>query len=99
MLYGPDGKIVSKMTWEEFKAFQRWDEFPERSENPPMTTDFDFWYNNRKYYCTGEDYGYVITDERWCRLAYDKNLLVLLKKPVFDGKSFCDCIEDLLFPD
>ena len=44
MLYGPDGKIVSKMSWKRFEEYQRWDEFPERKDDPPMTVDFAFWY-------------------------------------------------------
>lgn len=97
MLYGPDGKIVSKMNWKKFEDYQRWDEFSERKDNPPMTADFAFWYNNKKYFCTGEDYGNVIVDENWNRIAYDKNFLKLLETPVFNGKSFRDCIEEVMF--
>lgn len=99
MLFGPDGKQVSKMTREQFEKYQRWDEFPEREGNPPMTTDFAFWYKGNKYYCTGEDFGNIIVDEAWDRLAYDKNFLTLLETPIFDGKSFFDCIEDIQFVD
>lgn len=99
MLYGPDGKIVSKMNWKKFSEYQRWDEFPERADNPPMTVDFAFWYHEKKYYCTGEDGGNVIVDENWERLAYDKNFLKLLEFPVFNGKSFRDCVDDILFID
>ena len=97
MLPGADGKSVSKMTWERFKEYQRWDEFPEKADHPPMTVDFTFWYNNKKYYCTGEDYGFVIVDEAWNRIAYSKNFLKLLEIPVFDGESFRERIEELLF--
>ncbi|MCF0134294.1 MAG: hypothetical protein HUJ72_10540 [Blautia sp.] len=96
MLHGPDGKTVSRMSWDRFKAYQRWDEFPERESNPPMTTDFAFWYKNKKYYCTGEDYGNVIVDESWNRMAYDKNFLKLLEYPLFEGKSFRDCMDEIL---
>lgn len=47
MLHGPDGKIVIRMTWKYFEEYQRWDEFPEYADSPPMTTDFAFWYINR----------------------------------------------------
>lgn len=97
MLFGPDGKPVTKMTWKQFTEYQRWDEFPERADDPPMIDDFVFWLNDQKYYCTVEDYGYILVDEGWHRLAYDKNFLNLLKQSVFDGKSFYDCIEDILF--
>ena len=95
-MYGPDGKSVIKMTWDLFKEYQRWDEFPEMKENPPMTDDFMFWYNGKKYFCTGEEYGNVIVDEKWNRLAYNENFLDLLLTPIFDGKSFKDVIEDIL---
>lgn len=97
MLYGPDGKMVTRMTWSMFANFQRWNEFPERTDNPPMTVDFAFWYQNKKYYCTGEEFGNVIVDSEWNRLAYNKNFLELLRMPIFLGKSFYDCIEDILF--
>lgn len=95
-MYGPDGKNVIKMTWEQFKTWQRWDEFPEKIDNPPMTVDFAFWYSGNKYYCTGEDYGNVIVDKDWNRLAYDINFLHLLEKQIFGGKSFHDCIDEIL---
>ena len=99
MLHGADGQNTNKMTWEQFTKFQRWDEFLERSENPPMTVDFMFWKDEQKYYCTGEDHGFVIVDADWNRLAYDKNFLKLLETPLWDGRSFKDVINDLLFAD
>ena len=96
-MFGPDGKEVTKMPWSRFMEYQRWDEFPERTNNPPMTVDFAFWYKGKKYYCTGEDYGNVIVDVDWNRLAYNKNFLELLKTPIFDDKSFYDCIDEVLF--
>ena len=99
MLLGPDGKHVVKMTWEQFVVYQRWDEFPERRDDPPMTVDFSFWYGGNKYYCTGEDYGNVIVDEQWHRVGYNKNLLTLLEMALFDGRSFRESIEDILFID
>lgn len=97
MLLGPDGKSVIKMTWEQFTVYQRWDEFPEMCDDPPMTVDFAFWYKGSKFYCTGEDYGNVIVDEHWHRIAYNKNLLKLLESTLFDGRSFRESIEDILF--
>ena len=81
-MYGPDGKSVIKMTWESFEKYQRWNEFPELEENPPMTDDFMFWYKGEKYFCAGEDYGHIITDADWNRLAYNKNFLELLLTPI-----------------
>lgn len=97
MVCGPDGKDVEKMTWDEFTRYQRWDEFPEFSDDPPMTDDFAFWLHGKKYYCAGEDQGNILVDEEWNRLAYDKNFLQLLRQPVFDGKSFYDSIGEVLF--
>ena len=28
---------MDKMTWQEFQQWQRWDEFPESADNPPLT--------------------------------------------------------------
>ena len=97
MLYGPDGRAVNKMNWMQFAEYQRWDEYPERADNPPMTADFAFWYHDKKYFCTGEDFGNIIADESWNRMAYDNNFLKLLECPIFDGKSFHDCIDEILF--
>ncbi|MCR5105115.1 MAG: hypothetical protein K6B68_11825 [Eubacterium sp.] len=97
MLLGPDGQIVSKMTWEKFALYQRWDEWPERKDDPPMTVDFSFFKDGKLYYCTSEDRGFVIVDKDWNRLGYNKNLLKLLETPIWDGKSFHDCIDEILF--
>ncbi|MCF0150979.1 MAG: hypothetical protein HUJ80_06185 [Firmicutes bacterium] len=85
------------MTWEEFTIYQRWDEFPERATDPPMTVDFAFWYGEKLYYCTGEDFGNILVDADWNRIAYNVNFLLLLEMPVFDGRSFRECINDILF--
>lgn len=98
-MYGPDGKPVTRMTWDQFTQYQRWDEFPERAENPPMTVDFAFWLQGKKYYCTGEDHGFILADDQWNRIAYSKNFLDLLNLPVFIGGSFHDSIADILFID
>ncbi len=96
-MLGLESQAVKKMSWDQFLFYQRWDEFPDRSDNPPMTVDFMFWYKDKKYYCTGEDYGFVIVDEDWNRLAYDKNFPRLLEMPLWEGKSFHDCITEILF--
>lgn len=41
---------MDKMTWQEFQVWQRWDEFPERSDNPPLTVDPCFFYEGKEYY-------------------------------------------------
>ena len=93
---GPDGSTGVKMSWENFQKWQRWDEFPERSDNPPMTVDFTFWYREKKYFCTGEDYGYIIADEDWNRLAFNNNFRQLLEIPVFAGKSFHQILSEIM---
>ena len=65
-------------------------------DNPPMISDFAFWYKEEKYYCTGEDQGFVVVDSKWNRIAYSKNFLQLLSMPLFDDKSFKDLIEGLI---
>lgn len=41
---------MAKMTWQEFTEWQRWDEFLERADNPPMTVDVMFFYNDNTYF-------------------------------------------------
>ncbi len=97
MSHGLDGKNVIKMNWQQFCEFQRWNEFPERADNPPMTVDFSFWFKENLYYCTGEENGFIFTDKDWNRLGYNKNFLSLLEMPLWEGQSFHDCINDILF--
>ena len=63
MLHGPDGQIVNSMSWLQFCKYQRWEEFPDRADNPPMTADFTFGIDGKKYYYTGEDFGFVFVDK------------------------------------
>ena len=62
-----------------------------------MTVDFSFWKDGNKYYCTDEDSGFVIVDNNWNQVAYNKNFLLLLEMPIWNGNSFHDCIDDILF--
>jgi len=84
------------MSWNQFQQWQRWDEFPERTENPPMTVDFAFRYRGKRYFCTGEEFGFIIVDADWNRLAYNKNFGELLETPIFLGKSFHQCLGEIL---
>ncbi len=93
MMFGPDGFVVERMTWQHFVD---WQQFPKGDNDPPMTTDFVFWFRGKKYYCTGEDYGYVIVDKDWKRIGYNKSFVRLLESPVLDGKSFRDRLGELL---
>jgi len=90
---------TAKMTWQEFTEWQRWDEFPEKSNNPPMTVDVMFFYNGNTYFID-ESYGqYHILDKDWKPISSNKNLLTLLTSPVhmFNNKSFRDTISEIDF--
>lgn len=43
-------RSTAKMTWQEFTEWQRWDEFPEKADDPPMTVDVMFFYKGNTYY-------------------------------------------------
>ena len=47
MINGPGGNRVSKMTIDEYIKWQRWDEWPERADNPPLTVETVFWYKEK----------------------------------------------------
>lgn len=94
---GKSGEPLVKVNWEQFQEWQRWDEFPERADDPPMTEDMTFYYEGKKYYLDGINGGYAILTVDWEEIAFDKNLLSLLTKPVFGNESFRDKIESFLF--
>lgn len=94
---GKDGKPLVKINWEEFKKWQGWDEYPELSDDPPMTVDMTFYYNGNEFYLEAVRDGYAIFNSEWKELIFDRNLLSLLTKPLFDGKSFKDLIVCFLF--
>ena len=61
MSYGTNGQTATvKITWEEFQIWQRWDEFPERKYDPPLTLDMAFWYKGKMYFLDRVNYEYVI---------------------------------------
>ena len=87
------------MTWQEFQNWQRWDEFPERADNPPLTVDVFFLYEG-KGYCIEKDYGsYHIYTSNWEEVFSRENLKKLLTSPIslFHGKSFADVCDNLEF--
>ena len=87
-------RSMDKMTWDEFQAWQRWDEFPERADNPPMTVDVMFFYEGHEYYIV-LDYGrFHIYTEDWNEIYSHENFLKLLTTPVklFHDKSFSESI-------
>ncbi len=97
-MYGPNGKLISKITWEEYTKWQRWDEFPERVDNPPLTVETYFLFNNQEYLVTSLDGQYVIvTMPDFKKLITNNNFLELLTTTFKDGKSFKELINDFLF--
>lgn len=88
-----------KMTWDEFKKWQRWDEFPEMYSNPPMTVDVVFYYHEAKYYIISDYEQYHIYDSNWTAIFSNKNFLQLLttKLSLFCWKSFSEIINELDF--
>lgn len=96
---GSKNKNLVNITWSQFQAWQRWDEYPERNDNPPMTVDMTFWYQTKLYYLDCIDHEYAILTEDWKPLAKDSNFLRLLHKPIkqWHDKSFYELINQLLF--
>ena len=99
-MLGPDGKTVTKMSWEEFTLFQRWDEFPERTDNPPLTVETIFWYNGTKYMITKLEQRYVIVEsESFDEIRSSDNFIELLTNDFISGKSFKELLPDILVED
>lgn len=99
---GVDGfkeKNKVKVTWEQFQVWQRWDEFPERQDNPPMTVEMTFVYVDEVFYLNTINKKYVILTDDWKPVAEDDNFLKLLNTPIneWSGKSFCELIEQFYF--
>ncbi len=97
---GTDGrKEIIKLTWEQFQTWQRWDEFPERIDDPPMTVDMTFWYKDKMYYLDIVNHEYVVLTEQWKTVEKDGNFLTLLNKPIkeWEGKSFHELIGEISF--
>lgn len=96
---GSKNKNLVNITWSQFQAWQRWDKYPERNDNPPMTVDMTFWYQTKLYYLDCIDHEYAILTEDWKPLAKDSNFLRLLHKPIkqWHDKSFYELINQLLF--
>lgn len=92
-------RCTIKVTWQEFQAWQRWDEFPERADDPPLTVDMMFFYEGNAYFINGYNYDYALLDEDWIPKYTHKNFLKLLTTPIdlFHGKSFKDVIGELDF--
>ena len=86
-----------KMSWMEFQKWQRWDEFPERIDNPPMTVDVSFFFEGNEYHITESHEQYHLYTSNWD--SVHANFLLLLTSPValFRKRSFKDIIHELDF--
>ncbi|GEM_PF-1250961 len=101
---GADGhrnENLIKITWNQFQEWQRWDEFRDRSDNPPMTVDMTFFYLDRMFHLDMINHEYVILTADWKTIAANKNFLKLVNSPIeeWNGKSFHDLVEEFLFVD
>ncbi len=95
---GPDGKIVNKLNWDQYTLWQRWDEYPERKNNPPLTVETTFWYDEEKYTVTSINEKYVIVKQpSFEEVISSDNFLELVNKPFFKGKTFKELIDDFWF--
>lgn len=99
-----------KMTWDDFVEFERWDEFPERADDPPYTAEIEFKYNGRMYFldCMTDQETHtrhliwydVVKDgdsENIVEFARFDNFLKAVNAPLFDGKSFRERIGEFMF--
>ena len=99
-MLGPDGKTVTKMTWDEFSLYQRWDEFPERVDDPPLTVETIFWFEGTKYMITKINKKYVIVEsESFAEIKSSDNFIELLTNDFISGKSFKELLPDILVED
>ncbi|SEQ79486.1 hypothetical protein SAMN02910369_02442 [Lachnospiraceae bacterium NE2001] len=99
-MLGPGGRYVTKMNWDEFVAYQRWDEFPEKADNPPLTVETVFWYNNTSYMITKLGHMFVIVESgSFKRIISSDNYIELLTKVFVSGKSFKELLPDILIED
>jgi len=86
------------MNWSEFTTWQRWDEFPEREDNPPLTQDFSFLFDGEEYYCDFSfDKFHIWKDNE--SIKDNSNFLLLLTTPLFEEQSFKDLIQNFIFED
>ena len=99
MMHGKDGnQETSNMTWDEYTKWQRWDEWPECADNPPLTVETSFWYENQEYMVTKlcDDYAIVLQPEFEIIIS-NKNFIDLLEMAFRHGKSFKELLPKLFF--
>ena len=99
MMHGKSGnQATSNMTWDEYGKWQRWDEWPEKAENPPLTVETSFWYENQEYMVTklGDD-DVIVSQPEFEIIISNKNFISLLEMIFIHGKSFKELLPKLLF--
>lgn len=100
-MHGPNGNhIINNMTWDKYAEWQRWDEWPERDANPPLTVETTFWHNGQEYMVTTLNGKYAIVKQPDFEIVISNNNFVELLNMVFsEGKSFKELLPELLFED
>ena len=99
-MLGPNGNHVSKLTMDEYIKWQSWNEWPEREDDPPLTVETPFWYENQEYMVTKIKNEYVIVMQPdFTIVVSNNNFKELLEMPFLNGKSFHELIESFLFED
>jgi hypothetical protein len=98
-MHGPNGKhITNNMTWKEYVEWQRWDEWPEKSDNPPLTVETSFWYNGQEYMVTSINGVYAIVKQPDFEIVIsNSNFIELLNMVFLEEKSFKELLPELLF--
>jgi hypothetical protein len=86
------------MTWKEYVEWQRWDEWPEKSDNPPLTVETSFWYNGQEYMVTSINGVYAIVKQPDFEIVIsNSNFIELLNMVFLEEKSFEELLPELLF--
>ena len=97
-MHGQDGKRVVSMTWDDYIKWQRWEEWPERLNNPPLTVETSFWYKGKEYMVTSIKGDYlIVTQPDFGEVISNKNFLDLLNMPFDNEKSFKELIGEFIF--
>jgi hypothetical protein len=98
-MHGPNGKhITNNMTWKEYVEWQRWDEWLEKSDNPPLTVETSFWYNGQEYMVTSINGVYAIVKQPDFEIVIsNSNFIELLNMVFLEEKSFEELLPELLF--
>ncbi len=99
-MLGPDGYHVTKMTMEEYAKWQGWDEWSDRKDDPPLTVETSFWYEEKEYMVTKLNGKYSIVIQPSFEVVISRdNFLELLNAPFIEEKSFKELMGEFWFED